>query len=154
MARSRWAVRVWRAEPAPRVCSLPVMSKVFWARSRDFWAADDAGLGLVEGVLGVADFDADLFAKLFGAELGLAGFELGAVLVGFGDAVAEGEVEVDADVVVGGGVVEGVGEGSAVCDGGGGGDLGVGVAGTAEAGAAVVADEGEGGEEGVAGGGI
>ena len=113
---------------------------------------DDAGLRLVKGVLGVADFDADLFAELFGAELGLAGFDFGAVLVGLGDAVAQGEVEGEANVVVGGGVVEGVRDGAAVVSGGGGGDGGGGIAGAAEAGAGVIAGEGEGGQEGVAGG--
>ena len=126
------------------------MSKVRAARSRDFPRGDDAGLRLRQGVLGVADFDADLLALLLDVELGLGVLELGTVLVGFGDAVADGDVELEADVVVGGGVVEGVRERSAEAAGDGGGGGGTGGYGAREAGAAVVGDGVEGGEEGIA----
>ena len=57
-------------------------------------------------VFGVADLDPDLLAQLFTPQLSLPVFEFGAVLIGLCDPIADGNIQVETDIVIWGSVVE------------------------------------------------
>ena len=63
---------------------------------------------LLQGVLRVANLDADLLLELLHPQFSLPILEFRAVLIGLGHTIPEWDVQVQTDVVVGGGVVEGV----------------------------------------------
>src|SRR5262249_15892682 len=64
------------------------------------------GARLLESVLSVAHLNANLFLQLFHTQRRLAILQLRAILVGLRDAVPDGNVEVEADIVVRRRVVE------------------------------------------------
>ena len=59
----------------------------------------------------------DVLLQLFNVHLRLAVFELGAVLVGLGQAIAQRHLELQTDLVLGRRVVQGILERAAVTDG-------------------------------------
>ena len=63
---------------------------------------------LLQSKTRVAHLDPDALLQLFKIHLRLPVLELGAVLVGLGDAVAQGDVQLKAHLIFGRGVVEGV----------------------------------------------
>ncbi len=71
----------------------------------------DARAALLKRVLRVADLDADSLAKLLCAKFSLPRLQLGTILVGLRDAVANRDAERDADVIIRRGVVEGIAKG-------------------------------------------
>ena len=95
-ARSRCAVSVWKLDPAPRV--------LFFLHDVEGALRQIAGLagrlhpraGLLQRILRVADFDANLLLQLLQAQFGLAIFEFGAILIGLGDSIAKRDVQVQA----------------------------------------------------------
>ena len=107
-ARSRCAVSVWKLDPAPRSCSFFVIVNVLLARSRAFLRGLHARAALLQRILRVAYLDADLLLQLLLAEFCLAIFQLGTILVGLGDAIANRNVEVQSHEVVGRSTVVGV----------------------------------------------
>ena len=107
-ARSRCAVNVWKLEPAPNVCSFCMMLNVLSARSRACFAALRPYPALLQSVLRVAYFDANLLLKLLQAQLGLTILQLRAILVCLGHPISNRKRQVKTHEIVWGRIVEGI----------------------------------------------
>ena len=68
----------------------------------------DPRSGLLQSILRIPDFNPDLLFQLLPAQFGLPVFQLGAVLVGLGHAIAQRDIQIQPDVVVRRGIVEGI----------------------------------------------
>ena len=75
-------------------------------------AGSDARARLLQSILRIANFDANLLFQLFFAQSRLAILQFRAVLIGFRDSIAKRDIEIKPDEIIGRRIVEGILQGT------------------------------------------